>query len=56
MSDQVDETEFPCPHCNKILGTTNGRELKIDDVIFTEVAHLTYVRCLQPYEWHPEQD
>lgn len=47
---------FRCPHCNAALGTTNGRELKIDEVIFTEVTKLRCIHCLQSYEWHPEPD
>ena len=47
---------FNCPNCGTELGTTNGRELIIDSVLFTQVTKLTCGHCLTPYEWEPAAD
>ncbi|MGH9902414.1 MAG: hypothetical protein ACRD68_11465 [Pyrinomonadaceae bacterium] len=52
-ADEYD-THFHCPHCDTHLGETSGRRLRIDSVIFRDVAVLTCSKCLRPYEWHPE--
>ena len=54
--DMPGEAPFTCPNCGKELGSTNGTNLIIDEVIFTESAKLTCPRCLQPYDWHPTTD
>ena len=47
------ESPFNCPNCGKELGTTDGRQLRIGDVIFWGATELTCARCLKPYHWEP---